>query len=66
VKIFIKNPGKKNASIKNTLDMATESCIAIPIIFSIVFVSFLPQYCAASIMTPDAMPAYTRFKINII
>ena len=56
VNILIKICGKKNAIMKNILDINMDSCIPIPIICSIVFVSFFPQYCAASMITPEEIP----------
>ena len=48
--------GQKKASIKNTREIKIESRMPIPMIFSMVWVSFFPQYCAASIMIPEEIP----------
>ena len=46
--------------------MGMDSFMPIPMISSMVFVSFFPQYWAASIPIPEEMPVYTKFRINII
>lgn len=56
VKINIKSLGKKQASTKNRKDTIMDIFMPIPMIFSMVLVSFLPQYCAASIPIPEEMP----------
>ena len=66
VKIRIKREGEKQARIKKAADTRMESRMPIPMICSMVRVSCLPQYWAGSMAVPEEIPAYTRFKINMI
>ena len=56
VKISMSKDGKKHARIKKTVEIRIEIRIPIPIIRSMVRVSCLPQYWAASIITPEEIP----------
>ena len=56
VKIRIKKFGKKQAAIVNAKPTALESLKAIPVSVSIDAQSFLPQYCAVNIASPEPNP----------
>ena len=66
VKIRIKGPGIVKANVIKITAIASEIVSPIPRIFSIVLISFFPQYCAVSTVAPDVMPKKISIIINWI
>ena len=64
VKISMRYRGKKIAPAANTIPAAIEMRKDIPITFSMVLVSFLPQYWAVSTQAPEVSPKNSRLRIK--